>query len=318
MRVGVSKYRGVEVGFKRSRNLPLTSTLRHSPSTSLGAVSLSNRDTPTLLNIDPKVTTEILTAFLVNEAGKFGFTKAVVGVSGGLDSATVAILAARAYGPNNVLGVLLPYKHSSPDSLKDGLALVRQTKIRHEVVDITPLAEPYIERFKAIDRVRIGNVLARLRMLVLFDLSHRGASLVMGTSNKTELLLGYSTWYGDMASSLNPIGDLYKSQVRQLAAFLKVSKPIQKKIPTADLWVGQSDEGELGFTYDEVDRLLYYLIDELATREQLVSLGFRESLVKRVERMIYNSQFKRSLPIICKLSRRTVGIDFQLSKDWGR
>lgn len=270
------------------------------------------------LQIDPKLATDILCTFLVNESSKFGFERAVLGVSGGLDSAVVAYLCAKAFGPRNVLGVLLPYRLSSPDSLKDGLEVIRKSRIRSELVDITPIADRYFERFQDLDQIRKGNVLARVRMLILFDLSQREKALVIGTSNKTELMLGYGTWYGDMASSINPVGDLYKAQLRQLAEYLRVPLRIRKKIPTADLWIGQTDEDELGLTYDQADHLLYLMIDELYSHNDLVVAGFPENLVTRVERMVYNSQFKRSLPIICKLSRRTVGIDFQLSKDWNK
>ena len=202
------------------------------------------------LNIDPQFVSGILVDFLKREAGKFGFSKGVIGLSGGLDSTVSAYLAAKAFGPENVLGVLMPYRTSSPNSITDAEEVVKKTGIRSLKVDITPIVDAYLDTVPEADNLRRGNVMARCRMIVLFDQSQKEKALVIGTSNKSELMLGYGTWFGDMASSINPLGDLYKTQERQLAAHLGVPEKILKKAPSADLWAGQTVEGELGFTYE--------------------------------------------------------------------
>lgn len=270
------------------------------------------------LTIDPELVTGVLIDFLKREAEKFGFSRGVIGLSGGLDSAVSAYLAAKAYGPENVLGILMPYKSSRPDNITDAEEVVKKTGIQSAKIDITPMADAYLDSVPEADNVRRGNVMARSRMMVLFDQSQKEKALVIGTSNKSELLLGYSTWYGDMASSLNPLGDLYKTQLRQLAAHLDVPPKILQKVPTADLWPGQSDEGELGITYAEADQILYLLVDERWKILEIAEAGFPEEKVRRVGDMVAKSQFKRALPTIAKLSRRTVGIDFQLPRDWSR
>ena len=270
------------------------------------------------LSIDPAFVAEILVDFLKREAGKFSFSRGVIGLSGGLDSTVSAYLAAQAYGPENVLGILMPYKTSSPSSITDAEEAVKKTGIRSLKVEITPLVDAFFAQVPEVDRVRRGNVMARCRMIVLFDQSYKEKALVIGTSNKSELMLGYGTWYGDMASSINPLGDLYKTQERQLAAFLGVPENILEKAASADLWTGQSVEGELGFSYEEADPILYLLVDERWRAEEIIEAGLPAEIVKRIEKIVAASQFKRALPIIAKLSRRTVGIDFQLSRDWSR
>jgi NAD+ synthase len=270
------------------------------------------------LTIDAEFVAGILVDFLRRETEKFGFRKGVIGLSGGLDSSVSACLAARALGPENVLGILMPYKTSSPDSVTDARELVQKTGIKSWQVEITPMVDAYLEKTPEADPVRRGNVMARSRMIILFDQSQKERALVIGTSNKSESMLGYSTWFGDMASAINPLGDLYKTQERQLAAYLGVPEPILKKTPSADLWAGQTVEGELGFTYEEADRILYLLVDERWRTEEILEAGFPAETVKRIEKMVAASQYKRSLPTIAKLSRRTVGIDFQLSRDWSR
>ena len=270
------------------------------------------------LTIDPAFVAGFLVDFLKREAGKFGFSKGVIGLSGGLDSSVSAFLAAKAHGPENVLGILMPYKTSSPGSITDAEEVVKKTGIKSCQLEITPMADAYLEKTPEADRVRRGNVMARCRMIVLFDQSQKEKALVIGTSNKSEALLGYSTWFGDMASSINPLGDLYKTQERQLAAFLGVPENILKKVPSADLWAGQTVEGELGFTYEQADQILYLLVDERWRPEEIIEAGFPAETVKRIEKIVAASQYKRALPVIAKLSRRTVGIDFQLSRDWGR
>jgi len=259
-----------------------------------------------------------LVDFLRREAGKFGFSKGVIGLSGGLDSTVSAYLAARAYGPENVLGILMPYQTSNPGSVSDAEEVVKRTGIRSWKVEITPMADAYLQRVPEADRVRRGNVMARCRMIILFDQSQKEGALVIGTSNKSEAMLGYSTWFGDMASSINPLGDLYKTQERQLAAFLGVPEQILKKTPSADLWAGQTVEGELGFSYELADQILYLLVDERWRGEEIIEAGFPAETVMQIEKIVAASQYKRALPTVAKLSRRTVGIDFQLSRDWNR
>ena len=268
------------------------------------------------LAIDPSATTDILTGFLRNEVERTGLARLVVGLSGGLDSAVATFLAARALGPEQVHAVLMPYRSSSPESLTDAALVVDALGIRSETVDITAMVEGYQEGAGEISRLRLGNVMARCRMTVLYDLSARENALVLGTSNKTELLLGYGTLHGDMASALNPIGDLYKTQVRQLSRHLKVPDPVVSKPPSADLWPNQSDEDELGFTYEAVDRLLALLVDARVSPDTAVASGYSREMVDRVLKLIIGSQFKRRLPVIAKVSTRSVGWDFRYPRDW--
>lgn len=261
---------------------------------------------------------EILTGFIRNEVQKTGLTKVVVGLSGGVDSALSAMLAAEALGAKNVLAVLMPYKSSHADSLAHAETIVSMSGIESMFVDITPQIDVYFERFPDADARRRGNKMARERMTILYDQSARWNGLVLGTSNKTELLLGYGTLYGDMASAINPLGDLYKTQVWALAEAIGVPEVIVKKEPSADLWVGQTDEGELGFTYREVDRLLYQMVDQRCTKPELIAAGFRERFIDDVAQRIMFSQFKRRLPVIAKVSQRTIDRDFRYSRDWGK
>ncbi len=272
----------------------------------------------TALDLNLPLTVEILYSFIRNEVHKFGFTRAVLNLSGGIDSALSAYLAAGALGPENVLALLLPYRASNPDSRSDAEAVVEALGISASLLDITPLVDPYFAEFADMDVKRRGNVMARARMIVLYDQSVAFDSLPLGTSNKTELLLGYSTLHGDMASAVNPIGDLYKTQVRQLSRHLGIPQPIIEKPPSADLWPGQSDEGELGFAYEDVDHLLYLLVDERYRPEELIAAGFERQFVEDVTRVVQSMQYKRRPPIIAKLSQRTIERDFRYPRDWGR
>ncbi len=269
------------------------------------------------LKINCEVIAPYLIEFVRQEITKTGITKAVIGLSGGIDSTVSAYITKEALGKENVYGILMPYKLSSKDSIEDALKVVSETGIHHKIFEITEAADGYINKFDEMDKVRRGNVLARLRMITLFDHSQLYGALVVGTSNKTELLLGYGTWYGDMASSLNPIGDLYKNQIYQLAKYFNVPQSIIEKKPSADLWVGQSDEDELGFSYDEADIILYHLYDLHYTVEDVVKLGFKEELVKGIAERVKRNQFKRLPPIIAKISKRTINIDFRYLRDWG-
>ncbi|HEY4690835.1 MAG TPA: NAD+ synthase [Anaerolineae bacterium] len=269
------------------------------------------------LKIDPEVTRTVLKHFLRDEIRKVGFEKAVVGVSGGLDSTVACYLAAQAIGPQNVLALRLPYKTSSPDSLEHAQMVIDALGVESDTIDITPMVDPLIERLPDMNAVRKGNAMARARMIVWYDRSAAIKGLVVGTSNKTELLLGYGTLFGDMAAAVNPLGDLYKTQVRQLAKYLGVPQPIIDKPPSADLWIGQTDEGEMGLTYAEVDRLLVLLVDERYTPAEVIDAGFDAKFVERVWRMVRVNHFKRRGPVIAKLSSRTIGVDFNYLRDWG-
>jgi NAD+ synthase len=270
------------------------------------------------LSIDTDVVTEILLGFIRDEVGKVGFDRVVLGLSGGVDSALVAALAVRALGSEGVVPVLMPYRSSSPESEGDARTVSTQLGLEPLVVDISPQVDAYFERFPDADRGRRGNKMARERMSILYDMSWAHRALVIGTSNKTELLLGYGTIFGDMASALNPIGDLYKTQVFAMARALGLPQRVVEKAPSADLWEGQSDEQELGFQYAVVDTLLYHLVDERLTRDELRNLGFDDAFVDQVSRRLRDNQYKRRLPIIAKLSTRTIDRDFRYPRDWGR
>jgi NAD+ synthase len=267
---------------------------------------------------NPPLLRKILTAFIRNEVHKVGVERVVLGLSGGVDSSVSAVLAAEALGPRNVLGIQMPYRASSAESLSHAEEVVAGTRIESMRIDITPQIDAYFERFADADNMRRGNKMARERMTILYDHSARCKALVLGTSNKTELLLGYGTLYGDMASALNPIGDLYKTQVWALAAHIGVPESIVSKQPSADLWAGQTDEAELGFGYREVDELLYMMVDLRYSRAELHAAGFAEGFVQRVSAMVRNSQFKRRMPLIAKVSERTIDRDFRYARDWGR
>ncbi len=269
------------------------------------------------LRVNTDLTTHILTDFINEEVTRTGLQRVVLGLSGGVDSALVATLAARALGPDNVLGVLMPYRTSNPNSRGDAETLVRFLGIPSKVIEITPMVDPYLDAYVGDNPRRRGNIMARERMIVLYDQSEAFEALVIGTSNKTENLLGYTTQYGDNAAAIQPIGDLYKTQIWQVAEALDVPEQIVKKAPSADLWQGQTDEGELGFTYAVADQILYLLVDERRRAEDIAGLGFDERVVREIGRRIQRNQFKRVTPPIAKVSARTIGADFLYSRDWG-
>ncbi|MBI2875461.1 MAG: NAD+ synthase [Candidatus Tectomicrobia bacterium] len=260
---------------------------------------------------------QILVGFIRNEVTKTGFQRVVLGLSGGVDSSLCAYLASEALGPQNVLGVMMPYQTSSSESLSHAELVVESLGIRHLKVDITPMVDAYFRLFPEANQVRRGTKMARERMAILYDQSAADRALVLGTSNKTELLLGYGTQYGDMASAVNPLGDLYKSHVWQLARHVGVPEEIIQKKPSADLWAGQSDEEELGFTYEEADEILYFLVDKRYSYQELVEKGYPAEFVQQVYRRMQSSQYKRRLPVIAKVSERTIDRDFRYSRDWG-
>lgn len=269
------------------------------------------------LTINTDLARKILTGFIRSEIQRFGFERAVIGLSGGIDSALSCFLAAEAMGAQNVLAVCMPYRASSPDSLEHAQLVIDALGVQSVTIPITEMVDPLIGRDPQMSSVRKGNIMARARMIVLYDQSEVFKGLVVGTGNKTEILLGYTTLYGDSACALNPIGDLYKTQVRQLARAMGVPEPILTKAPTADLWQGQTDEGELGFTYAEVDQLLYLLVDQRYSPQDCVEAGFAPQFVEKVVERIRRNHFKRVLPPIAKLTNRTVGYDFLYLRDWG-
>ena len=270
------------------------------------------------LDVQVGLVTDLLTRFLRAEAGKFGFERAVVGLSGGVDSSVATALAARAFGPERTLAILMPYRTSSPSSEADAREVAEQLGVRSKRVDISAMVDGYLEQERVEDKLRRGNVMARARMIVLYDHSAAEGALVIGTSNKTEILLGYSTQFGDAASALNPLGDLYKHQVYQLARHLELPENVIDKAPSADLFEGQSDEAELGFTYEQADPVLHLMIDERYDEEQLVAAGFERDFVRELARRVAANQYKRLPPIVAKLGKRTVNQDFRYLRGWGR
>jgi NAD+ synthase len=268
------------------------------------------------LGINTDIARKMLTGFIKDEIEKAGMTRAVIGLSGGVDSALSAFLSAEALGAENVLAVRMPYRTSAEDSLLDADKVIETLGLPSITIPITEMADPLINRFPDMSQVRKGNIMARLRMTILYDQSAAWNGLVMGTSNKTEILLGYSTVYGDSGVAMQPIGDLYKTQVRQLSEALNVPDSILAKPPSADLWEGQTDEGELGFTYAEVDQVLYLLVDERYTVDEVIDEGFRAAFVREVWRRVKANHYKRTMPNIAKLSRRTMGHDFLFLRDW--
>ena len=268
------------------------------------------------LDIQPELVTELLISFLREEIGTAGMSKAVVGLSGGVDSAVSAALCARAFDPKNVLCVMMPYRTSNPDSEKHATEVAEQLGVSTRRVDITDMADGYFDTVSCPNNNRRGNVMARCRMITLYDLSAEWSGLVVGTSNKTEILLGYSTQFGDSAHAVNPLGDLYKHQVYQLARHLELPSSVIDKAPSADLFDGQTDEDELGFTYEQADELLFRMVDERYTHEELVADGFDPEFVRRVAARVVGNQFKRLPPVIAKLSRRSISHDFRYLRDW--
>lgn len=269
------------------------------------------------LTINTELARKILTGFIKSELNRVGFKRAVIGLSGGIDSALSCVLAAEAIGKENVLAVRMPYKASSQDSLDHAQIVIEKFGVQSLTLPITEMADPLIALDPEMSKTRKGNIMARCRMIVLYDQSESFGGLVIGTGNKTEILLGYSTIFGDSASAINPIGDLYKTQVRQLSRALGIPDEIVDKAPSADLWANQTDEDELGFTYEDVDKLFYLLIDQRYRVEECVEAGFDENFVRSVLRRVQRNQFKRMMPPIAKVSNRTIGYDFLYLRDWG-
>jgi len=269
------------------------------------------------LSIDAKFVSEVLQRFLKEETTKTGFEKVIFGLSGGIDSTVVAYLCSLAFPQKDVTALIMPYRTSNPKNMQHAELVAKTLKINYEICDISTMVDAFYKDDPKADMLRRGNRMARERMCFLYDYSSKQKSLVIGTSNKTELLLGYGTIFGDLASAINPIGDLYKSQIWELAEYLGVPKEIIKKPPSADLWVGQTDEDEIGYSYPQIDELLHYMIDQRYSNDMLLDHGFSKKMVTKIQKMIQSSQFKRRPPIIAKLSNRTINQDFRYCRDWG-
>lgn len=258
--------------------------------------------------------TEFLGYFLENEVRKTGIQKVVVGLSGGLDSAVVAVLAQKVFG-DKLLCVKMPSHYSSQSSLDDADELCRDFNLKNEIASIAPMLQAYEELNPNLDNLRKGNFSSRMRMATLFDISAREHALVLGTSNKSELMLGYGTLFGDLASAVNPIGDLYKSEVFELAEYLGVSKSIIKKPPSADLWDGQSDEADLGYSYAQLDEAMKLYVEERLSREEILRRGIDAKMLDMIIQKIFSNHFKRKMPVIAKLTSRTLNHDFNYPRD---
>lgn len=268
------------------------------------------------LDINTDLARRMITGFIRDQIDKAGLRGAVIGLSGGIDSALSAYLSAEALGAENVLAVRMPYRTSSESSLTDADAVIEALGLPSITVPISGMVDALIDQFPDMNAMRRGNIMARARMIVLYDQSAARGLLPMGTSNKTEFLLGYSTLYGDSGVAMHPIADLYKYQVRQLSAALDVPRQIISKPPSADLWEGQTDEDELGFAYDDVDQVLYLLVDERYSVEEVIDEGFPDAFVRDVWRRVKANHFKRTMPNVAKLSQRTIGHDFLYLRDW--
>jgi len=267
------------------------------------------------MKINEEDVEKFLTKFIQKELYKFNIKKAVFGLSGGLDSTVIAFLASRALGASNVTGMIMPYGDSFQKDVEEAEDIAHTLGIHSETIDISPSVDAFYSRYPTKKRVLIGNKMARERMSILYDFSARQNALILGTSNKTELLLGYGTIHGDMACAINPIGDLYKTQVWQLGRHLGVPANILNKAPTAGLWDGQTDEDDLGLSYDKIDKILLQLIDKKKSPDELISFGFAKKNVDTIINMIKNSEFKRRMPPIAKLSEITAGNDIPCPYD---
>ena len=255
------------------------------------------------LDLNLKEVHNELVEFLRENFKKAGFSKAVLGLSGGIDSALVAYLLRDALGKENVLAIMMPYKSSNPDSLNHAKLVVEDLKINAKSIEITDMIDAYFKNEKEATSLRMGNKMARERMSILFDYSSKENALVVGTSNKTEIYLGYSTQFGDSACALNPIGDLYKTNIWDLSRYLKIPNELIEKKPSADLWEGQTDEQEMGLTYKEADQVLYRMLEENKTVKEILAEGFSKDLVDNILKRMNRSEYKRRMPLIAKIKR---------------
>ncbi|ERT47374.1 NAD+ synthase [Fusobacterium polymorphum] len=255
------------------------------------------------LDLNLKEVHNELVEFLRESFKKTGFSKAVLGLSGGIDSALVAYLLRDALGKENVLAIMMPYKSSNPDSLNHAKLVVEDLGINSKTIEITDMIDAYFKNEEEATSLRMGNKMARERMSILFDYSLKENALVVGTSNKTEIYLGYSTQFGDSACALNPIGDLYKTNIWDLSRYLKIPNELIEKKPSADLWEGQTDEQEMGLTYKEADQVLYRMLEENKKVEEVLAEGFNKDLVDNIVRRMNRSEYKRRMPLIAKIKR---------------
>jgi NAD+ synthase len=268
------------------------------------------------LTLNAPLAVAVLASFIRDAVATAGASGVTVGLSGGVDSALAAALATRALGAERVHGFLLPYRTSSADSLADAQAVAESLGLAVRTIDISPMVDAYFAAYEpAAGADRRGNKMARERMTILFDQAKKLGGLVLGTSNKTEILLGYSTVFGDNASSLNPLGDLYKGQVWQLAHHLGLPAAVVEKRPSADLWPGQTDEGDLGFDYRTADEVLYLLFDLGLSPAEVVACGYEEAVVARITRFEQQFRFKRRLMLIARLSGSAVNLDQEIPRD---
>jgi len=252
------------------------------------------------LDINAPAVREKLTDFICRQMAAAGFQRSIIGLSGGLDSTVSAHLAVEALGADNVVGLIMPYQSTNPECQQHAEMVVANLGMSSELIDITPQIDAYFAQFPEADRLRRANKMARERMSILYDQSRAHEALVIGTGNKSERLLGYSTLWGDMACAFNPLGGLYKTQVRQLADELGVPVAIRTKAPSAGLWPGQTDEGELGFSYAEADRILYWLIDQQCSVQEVTARGFPQELVEDIHTRVRRSAFKSRMPPIAQ------------------
>ncbi len=268
------------------------------------------------LRLDPELAVAALSRFIADAVGTAGSQGVVVGLSGGVDSALAAALAVRGLGAARVHAFFLPYRTSDAASAGHAREVATALGLELRTIDVTPQVDAYFEREEPdADRVRRGNKMARERMSVLFDQAKKLGCLVLGTSNKTEILLGYSTVFGDNASSINPNGDLYKQQVWQLARDLGVPGAVVDKPPSADLWPGQTSEGELGFDYRIADEVLYLMFDQGLAAAEIVERGYPDAVVARIEALERANRFKRRLMLIARLSGSAVNLDREIPRD---
>jgi NAD+ synthase len=264
------------------------------------------------------VAEKTIVGFIRNSIYKNNFKNGILGVSGGLDSAVALALTQKALGSKHCFALLMPYQSSSPQSLTHGKMICDQFNVKYEVIDISPSVDAYFNRYPTSNKVLIGNKCARERMSILYDFSIRQKALVVGTSNKSEMLIGYSTLFGDSAAAFLPLGDLYKTQIFEFARYLKIPEDIIKKKPSADLWMNQTDEKEIGISYRDLDEILFMLVDRRMTDDRVKELGHSSESIKKIKKMIQNSQFKRTMPPIPKLQNRTIGLDFRYLRDWNK
>ena len=279
-------------------------------------VSITSRNEPSVpLEIDGALTTDWLTEFIREEMRQRNFQKAVIGVSGGVDSAVTAYLAARALGPTNVIGVRMPYRTSSAASLEHAQLVIDALGIRAETIDISPAVDGYLQHVPEADGARRGNVMARMRMITLFDLSAKHHAIPLGTGNKTERLFGYFTWHADDSPPINPLGDLFKTQVWALARHLGVPAVIVDKPPTADLVVGQTDEGDFGISYARADELLNWLVNGYSPAD-LIARGFDRAEVALVAKRVESTHWKRRLPTVAMVSPTAINESYLRPVDY--